>query len=211
MCKGNIKTNPKNNNSDIEAKALRKINEYYSTTPEIKAVVDGNNPDCNTCIFAFEGLGDPSLKDNDTKEYCKESKEHPIWCFMAMMVVTKGKEIVYVTRRASTLPDRATAYSYSTPQREKGPTTLKEGVYGYYMGNHAGSYVALRPTDDNRISWYRNDGAYVCGYSQGTNLHASTAAISQRYKNSTGCQLVHYQDYVSFGKAVGFLKDKQNR
>ncbi len=202
--------------SDSIQKALQKMTEYYLNNQEIKDVVDGNNPDCTTCIFAFEGLGDPSLKEEDIidKRDEKVSKEHPFWRFMAMMVVTEGKKIKYITKKASTFPDRATSYSYSTSTRERGPTTLKEGVYSYTMGNHPNKsenrYVALRPTDDNRVAWYRNDGNFVCCESSGTNLHASLAAISDRYQNSTGCQVVNYRDYVAFGKAVGFLKDAED-
>ena len=201
---------------EVRGMALEKMNAYYNDNPDIKSVVDGTNPDCNTCIFAFEGLGDPSLKLLDQKVNYElpenqVSSLHQQWRYMAMMIVTKGKKIVYVTRRASTLPDQATSYSYNTTNRKKGPSTLKERIYDYKTGVHLGSYLALVPSDDDRIAWYRNDAAFVCSGSQGTNLHAGTGKASPSKANSTGCQLVHYKDYISFGKAVGFLKDSKDK
>ena len=84
------------NDIEVEEKALLKMNEYYFNNPQIKSVVDGENADCNTCIFAFEGLGGDIGNKNSL---------HPNGYLKAMMVVTKGKNIVYVTRNASTLPD----------------------------------------------------------------------------------------------------------
>lgn len=184
----------------VKYKALNKMELYYKNNPTLRLSINNGE----TCIFAFEGLGDPSLKEKDGNVR-NTSAIHPIWLYNAMMVVTKGKEIVYVTRRASTLPDYETGI-YSEDGDEKGPTTLKEGIYEYATGNHNSTYVALRPTDDPRISWYRNDGEFLCGKSTGTNLHAGTDHFSSGYENSSGCQIVHYKDYISFGIAVGFLE-----
>ena len=189
------------------------MNAYYNDNPDIKSVVDGTNPDCNTCIFAFEGLGDPSLKDDDSVPNGRKNTSdiHPIWLYNAMMVVTKGKNIVYVTRRASTLPDKATSSSN---------TTLKEGIYTYKTGNHPqykakpedSQYIAMVPTDDPRIAWYKDEEgtSFICKESGGTNLHAGHMYFFNSGNNSEGCQIVHFKDYISFGKSVGFLKDNNN-
>jgi len=190
------------NDKKVKRKALVKMDEYYlDEENELKSWIDKGD----TCIFAFEGLGDPSLKEDDG-DVTNVSAEHPIWMYNAMMVVTKGKEIKYVTRRASTLPDDATGPNDKDKNwRTIGPTTLKEGIYGYRTGNHGGKYVGMRPTDDPRKSWYYKTSKFYCADSEVTNLHAGYHSFFNNSKNSAGCQLVHYKDYISFGKAVGFL------
>ena len=175
--------------------ALEKMNAYYNDNPDIKTVVDGTNSDCNTCIFAFEGLGGTTGVVNDL---------HPGGFLKAMMVVTKGKKIVYVTRNASTLPDKRpdTTPSYLAT------TTLKPGIYNYYVGNHGG-YIALRQSEGSRPSWYTNPKDEQKFYTEtagGINIHATNNYPAESTGPfSAGCQTVYWSDYVDFGKAIGFL------
>ena len=178
------------------------MNAYYNDNPDIKSVVDGTNPDCNTCIFAFEGLGEG---------FGGNSTEHPIEYkyLSAMMVVTKGKSIVYITRRASTLPDN---------RPDKAPyddatTTLKEGIYDYYSGYHKNSYAALKPYSSTGIidwpSWYLNgdENSFHSDTCEAINIHASgqNPQKDKNLANSLGCQTVYTGEYINFGQAVGFI------
>ena len=185
--------------------ALEKMNAYYNDNPDIKSVVDGTNPDCNTCIFAFEGLG---AGEGEVISV------HPQGFLNAMMVVTKGKEIVYVTRNASTLPD-------NRPAPNKHVVILPK-IYTYKVGNHnvgdsERKYIALIPNTYDWYGWYAkeetdpNTNAKIFlgfeeKYCDGINLHAThDHKLSDSSGFSEGCQTVYYEDYVAFGKAVGFL------
>ena len=184
------------------------MNAYYNDNPDIKSVVDGTNPDCNTCIFAFEGLGG---------NFGGTSVIHPEKSYLkAMMVVTKGKDIKFVTRNASTLPDeRPNNYP------GEGITTMFEGIYDYKEGYHYGySALRLNPETD-RQGWYKEDlseeevkanvadNKFYSNNCKGINIHASGMnPATEDNANSKGCQTVHSYDYVEFGKAVGFLKSE---
>ncbi len=200
---------------------LSEMDAYYNDESNglgcyIDKVDENGNSKRNTCIFAFEGLGDPSLKDEEIPTNRKNVSDiHPIWLYNAMMVVTKGREIVYITRRASTLPDLIPG-----PLDKSGKsTTLKEEIYDYQTGNHAlddekpsgigeGTYIALVPCTQPQPSWYKENGEFVCGTATGVNIHAGHMYFfKDGSNNSEGCQFVHFKDYISFGKAVGFLNE----
>ncbi len=127
-----------------------------------------------------------------------------------MMVVTKGKNITYVTRRASTLPDNR-----PTPTKH---TVLTSGIYSYKVGDHNyyiadKKYIALVPNTNNWTGWYEkldestNEHlGFEVKSCSGINLHANQSYILSNSSGfSEGCQTVYYDDYVAFGKAVGFL------
>ncbi len=189
-------------------RALCKMDEYYNLD-EINIVANRANGD-NTCIFAFEGLGEGfggiSENNQNTAPYCYHKL--PYNFLNAMMVVTKGKKIKYVTRRASTLPDWR-----PEPESIDRTTTLIDGIYEYKTGNHKSSYIALCPVNIPWNSWYlSNDSAdtsFNPGTADGINLHATskTPLSPSSGAHSQGCQTVYWADYIEFGKQVGFLKD----
>ena len=195
--------------ADVREKALTKMNVYYKDK-EIADVVDGRDTECNTCIFAFEGLGS-GLHGGGTEAKPDYHKEHGFLC--AMMVVTKGNKIKYVTRRASTLPDNRPG---NTPG--DGTTTLHDGIYDYKGDYHTAdgaNYAALIPTDPDNPEvtvqlpgWYLNSADnFFSGVCTGINIHATgqnPQAVGGEF--SQGCQTVYSKDYIEFGKAVGFLK-----
>jgi len=193
------------NDISLRLKVLDRINYYCKYYDEVRAVVTGTDPDCNTCIFAFEGLGGTTGVVNDL---------HPGGFLKAMMVVTKGKEIVYVTRNASTLPD-------NRPQLESldETTTLMPGIYNYRVGDHLGQYIALKPIlGSNWPSWYQSSTSnskdykdFDEGTADGINIHATLHRPPYSGDPfSQGCQTIYWGDYVDFGKAVGFL-DKSKK
>ncbi|MBR6633424.1 MAG: InlB B-repeat-containing protein [Clostridia bacterium] len=181
------------NDPVVKYKALNKMELYYKNNSDIQESIDKGE----TCIFAFEGLG---------SGYGEVSTLHPLGFLNAMMVVTKGKEIVYVTRRASTLPD----WRPKTVALRKS-TTLKEGIYTYYVDNHKEQYIALLPYPRGigLSCWYKSDDKedkFKPDLGYGINIHAThdhQASIEHPF--SAGCQTVYYEDYVDFGEAVGFL------
>lgn len=119
-----------------------------------------------------------------------------------MMLVTKGNEITYITENASTLPDWA----------KKDKATLKEGIYTYNMGIHNQKYTCLRHDATPLVPcWYgQADGTFKEKNGSGINIHAvgNRRASLTGKPWSDGCQTVFWEDYVKFGKAVGFLDDK---
>ncbi len=189
---------------EVRRKALKRMAIYYKRDA-LRSWIDGGN----TCIFAFEGLGEGYGEYSSLSESTKEAPPYvyhkePYKFLNAMMVVTKGKDIVYVTRRASTLPDwRPEAVELDRT------TTLKEGVYEYKTGNHQNKYIALRPVNIPWNSWYHNGTEFVPDTADGINLHATSGKplSPASSAHSQGCQTVYWDDYIEFGTSVGFLKD----
>ncbi len=195
-----IYANPKDDPKEAEENlritrwnALKKMDEYYADESNgLKAFIDGQDCDCGTCIFAFEGLGG---------DLGSISVLHPNGFLKAMMVVTEGKQIKYVTRNASTFPDeRPNNFPGS------GITTLTEGIYDYNDGYH-NDYTALIPTYKNYPGWYYNTtNGFYTEYTKGVNIHATGVnAGSGKSAHSKGCQTVYVGDYFEFGKKAGFL------
>lgn len=205
--------------ADVREKALCMMDEYYKNK-EIADVVDGRESKCDTCIFAFEGLGSGKQGSSATTD----PNYHENGGYLkAMMIVTKGKIIEYVTRNASTLPDnRPDKLSPKQYMKKYGTsylasTTLDAGIYDYETGYHKSSYLALLPSKWNEKStewkgWYLNsdDNDFHSGDCSGVNIHASgiNPKESKLEANSLGCQLVYGGDYYDFGKKVGFLNER---
>lgn len=182
----------------IREQALCAMDKHYK---ENKSSLQAHIDDGKTCIFAFEGLGQCYGGTSD----CHPK---PYKFLTAMMLVTWGHKIVYVTRRASTLPD-------IPPESEGAATTLKEGVYDYRKGFHRSQYAALFPkySNDEKTwpGWYFDDiNGFYCGACIGINLHATGENPSEQNSHSLGCQTVYVKDYLDFGKAVGFLDPDVN-
>ena len=173
----------------VDEKVIEKLEGYYYNNPTtVKDEVDNGG----TCIFAFEGLGSYEGGGNNW---------HPDGMYGAMMLVTKGDKITYITKNSSTLPDWATENS----------KTLKEGIYPYNMGAHRETYTCLRHDKSPVLScWCRQkDGTFTTKEGKGINIHAAGNNRADLSKNpwSTLCQLIRWSDYVNFGKAVGFLNE----
>ncbi len=188
---------------DAQKKAIDKMNTLCMNEKN-KALLDYILSG-GTCVFAFEGLGDPDLKHEDTSGLTKSNNVHPYWLYNAMMVVTKGRKIIFVTRRASTLPDKQP----SSKNAETSITCHTEGIYNYYTGNHNNSYIALRKNPNQGTGWYIENNNFKTNACSGINVHCGHDHIfsSITSDNSRGCQMIHYKDYVIFGEKVGFLKE----
>ncbi len=189
---------------DVKEKALKKMNEYYANKAEVRDFVDNNK----TCIFAFEGLGEGFQGNNAT---ANPNYHENSGYLNAMMLVTKGKKITYVTRRATTLPDNRPDVKENKEYCNGKITTLQNGVYDYKTGGHKG-YIALVPNYKENQSdwpaWYLVDSEddFHSDICESVNLHASGKnPASGGNANSMGCQTVYVLDYYDFGKAVGFL------
>ncbi len=70
----------------------------------------------------------------------------------------------------------------------------------------------MKPVNTPWESWYHDGTKFVPGTADAINLHATSgkplAPVTSAH--SQGCQTVYWDDYVDFGKAVGFLdKDKE--
>lgn len=183
------------NRDDAESatNAMYLMDDYYNNNASVRNAANSSNSTNNACVFAFEGLGGNVGIINDL---------HPEGYLKAIMIVTRGKKIVYITRNASTLPDLRPNNSPGS-----GITTLKEGVYDYKTGDHKGEYIALVPDSLNWQGWYiNNNGEFYTGVCSGINIHATDYCPPSNGNHSEGCQTIRYTDYVAFGKAVGFLK-----
>ena len=200
------------NDKKVKRKALAKMDEYYlDEENELKSWIDKGD----TCIFAFEGLGEGFGSVTDSDNVAPRCYHKPPYNYLnAMMVVTKGKNIVYVTRRASTLPDGRPGNIAGS-----GTTTLHAGIYDYMQYWHKG-YAALIPiypryeessTEEYTLpGWYKTPNhEFYSGKCSATDIHAcdDTPKI-EKYANSMGCQIIYSEDYFDFGLAVGFLSDK---
>jgi len=174
--------------SDNQIRATLEINQHYLTNETVKSNIDSKN----TTIFGFEGAG--SYRDPWT--YGKgEIPYHSIGRYGAMMVVMKGDKITYITVNASTLPDDGIN------------SVVNSGVYDYKSGQHKRSesnekfiYPALNPVLE-ALPRYKQG---MEGYVEGVNIHAAGDGRGNNW--STACQIIHAQDYVAFGKAVGYIK-----
>ena len=111
----------------VDSRALAKMEEYYNSDAALKTWID----DGEKCIFAFEGLGatDTGGNTNTGIPYY-----HPNGAYNAMMVVTEGRNVIYVTMKASTLPDCPAT----------GGQTTKPGIYNYATGTHNADIRAIR-------------------------------------------------------------------
>jgi hypothetical protein len=169
---------------------MKKINDYYKNDLNVKSNIDSGL----TTVFAFEGAGVYAVVKDDKNPY------HPNGRYGAMMVVMKGKEVVYITARASTLPDNP-AYGAVPGKTKDGSAVVKEGVYSYHSGKHQGKYPALKP-DGVQQGYYTDGKATWEGDVVGANIHAGGDGFPNW---STACQIIHYTEYVEFGLKAGFL------
>ncbi|GEM_PF-5811253 len=140
-------------------RAARK-NRYGSQKPIRKnSEVDNAFENNKVCIYAFEVKGSYA---HGTNEY------HPNGMHGAKVVVTKENKVVYVTNKASNLPDDGKNYK-----------VVQDGVYNYFSELYRNTYVALKHNGD----WDTWKYGEVCK-GNGFNIH--TGEIIQTLHQGRG-------------------------
>lgn len=184
----------KNLSSYINSYGITNGSDAYNALMSIESKYSNLvNSTTNPIVFMFEGAG------NDASA----SKR-----FNAMCVVVKNKEIKFLSRNCSTLPD----FPFN-PSKNGGDDmpTIMAGTYNFTTVNHKDQYAALNVTDAPVV---RYSGSGVRGYkstSYGINVHkrsSDTLDASRSWVNSSGCQIIGKTDgneYLNFCKAVGIL------
>lgn len=171
------------NSCPIDERAIPIMERYYNDSSNVSSIVDSQN---GICIFALEGLGNHYGTG--------ESYFFPKGRYGAMMVVTRGNTIEYVTYTASTIPS-----GLIDPDDEKQELAIaNEGVYDVGGKRHQGNYAALQlyaiGTNSSEISCRRKSKPK--GTADGINIHTAPNNTGRRY--SFGCQLIGTQDYIQF-------------
>lgn len=185
---------------DVTLKDLQIIEEKYFTAPEINKHID----DGGVCIFGLEGSGAYSGKG--IPELFPDGKRYG-----AKIVVTKGLDVVFVTKHASTVPSILYNKDANPEKMEKKHVAiLNDGVYFFKSKKHLGVYPALgvylNEVDSSyyKLPCIRNDhdnkGIPIeVGYTDeasGINIHTAPNDTGQLY--SLGCQLIRAEDYIKF-------------
>jgi hypothetical protein len=173
-----------------QIEALFMINSIdYINDPSILS----SNEEKNPLIYAFEGAGNYSV--TGWGDY------HPDGRYGAMVTVVQNGRITFMTRDASTLPDRYDVKQGAEAQF-KYPCTIDAGVYSVSSGNH-GNYPALHVSGNGAVPGirYGEDGfaktngdgtTYANSNYHGTEIHIHTGwgGVSTDRPYSTGCILV---------------------
>ena len=175
------------NGMDIGSKALEIMENKYNKKEHIKDMVDNDG----MCIFAMEGLGENSGTGI--------SSLFPDGRYGAMLVVTKGNVVEFVTRHASTLPS-----ALEITGNSKGIATVKEGVYYIAGKNHQGKYPAFGVHTEDTNDYYslpctrKEIGASGSqdDTADGINIHTAPNNTGELY--SEGCQMIRSKDYIDF-------------
>ena len=203
----NSKQTPGNYLTRTQIEALFMINDIsYLCNDDIKNAMKNNDP----LIFAFEGAGNYSGWENATDD--EKDKYHPDGRYGAMLVVVQDGKISYITRNASTLPDRYDVRQGASANY-KYPITIDEGIYSFEKGAH-GDYQALHVNDDGEIPGIRytvngfvktnNDSDDENYHGTAIHLHRGGATVSLRsVPHSTGCIIIKSSDWSGFAKEIG--------
>lgn len=184
------------NGMNVDKKALEIMEKMYKENTNIKTMVDGDG----LSIFAMEGLGEnsgqgiPSLFPNGR--------------YGAVLVVTKGNVVKFVTNHATTLPSALELEGY-----EKGTSTLMEGVYYIHGKNHQNKYPAFAlNTEFEQLYDNMPVTRKVLGESRsykttGDSINLHTAPNDTGPLYSEGCQMIRSQDYIDFLFITGLAKE----
>jgi RHS repeat-associated protein len=191
-----------------QVKAIAKIYEYSTTDMGVleNAALYPENPQ----IYFFEGAGDG--KGNLRKDSLgNPAKEHATTGrFNAMCVVVIDGKVVFLSKNASTLPDRPQGQYDSG----RGHATVLPGVYNIQSGGAGGddkwigfnTGLVNNPTSSNSdvpaYRAYNSSGIYDPGEytADGCDIHLGW---DNYVGSSTGCFTMLKSDYREFSKKVG--------
>jgi len=158
-------------------------------------------------VFAFEGAGnyDGTIATNLTTTH---PNAHPNGRYGAMLVVMRGMNILYITRRASTLPDNPTGTSGTSRS-----ATVHNGVYNFHSQRHQGTYptIQIRPLGSERYTpvpaVYAHPN-FQGSTAVGINTHSADAPFSLTSNWSMGCIIMNFRDYPNFLDALDFITNQ---
>lgn len=175
--------------------ALLSINTKYASKIKDKK---------GTNVFVFEGVGNSS-----------EPNER----FNAMCVVVKNKEIVYLNRNSTTIPDRP--FDPKCNADDNTPTLIS-GIYKFSTTNHQQKYAALN-VNNAKVLRFQTKANYEKKTkekptSQGINVHRRQHDYihSTGVGNSAGCLNIgkagtsSTSEYAQFIQAIGIVSKNAN-
>lgn len=196
-------------------------NSVVVTAANINNVAEENGIGFNTCAYA-------ALKSINSKYYSALSSkmDEPLIFFFegvgndsssskrmnAMCVVVKNKQIVYLNRNSSTIPDDP--FDPSKNEKKAMPT-LKSGIYSFTTTNHHKTYAALNISNAKVVRHSSKSSNGTEGTSDSINIHRrSSNSIYNSTVNSAGCLIVGSTpsniasstcEYARFIQAVGIV------
>ncbi|MBE7051629.1 MAG: hypothetical protein E7395_03570 [Ruminococcaceae bacterium] len=175
--------------------ALLSINTKYASKIKNKK---------GTNVFVFEGVG-TSSKANER--------------FNAMCVVVKNKEIVYLNRNSTTIPDRP--FDPKCNADDNTPTLIS-GIYKFSTTNHQQKYAALN-VNNAKVVRFQSKNNYekktqAKPTSTGINVHrrGSDTINKTGIGNSAGCLNIgkagtsSTSEYAQFIQAIGIVPKNAN-
>lgn len=147
-----------------------------------------------TNVFVFEGVGNSS-----------KATER----FNAMCVVVKNKEIVYLNRNSTTIPDRPFD---PTCNADDNTPTLISGIYNFSTTNHQQKYAALN-VNNAKVVRFQSKTNYekktqAKPSSNGINVHRRKHDYihSSGVGNSAGCLNIGKAGETSTGEYAKFIQ-----
>jgi len=186
------------NGHKVDARALKLMNKLHDKYPSVQTQRTGGG----LCIFGLEGLGWLSGKGNSTL--------YPMGRYGAMMVVTIGDKVKFVTYHASTLPGKLRG-------TVEGTAIVDEDCYYIEGKRHQGYYAAFGCKTEGRDDYlpvkradmnknillsFKDDGKTRLK-ANGVNIHTAPDNVGDLY--STACQTIRTEDYIPFLYETGLV------
>ena len=187
------------NGKNISEEILALMKKNYEKYESVRTMYDEDG----LCIFAFEGKGNNAGDSSETNLYPKGR-------YGAMMVVTIGNKVEFVTKQASTLPAILHA---SIDGEYKGTAVIPDDVYKIKGKRHQGYYAAFGCETESGSGIVPASRAHLTADyrykdkkgAEGVNIHTAPEEVGELY--STACHTISSEDYIPFLIATGCVSE----